>query len=60
MFLIDNVLDFKRLGGNGFSIEIINIMTNLLYDDKIEFDTNPFLLGFDLKVYDLRDKAFRE
>ena len=35
-------------------------MTNLLYDDKIEFYTNQFGLGFDSKVYDLRDGAFRE
>ena len=35
-------------------------MTNLLYDDKMEFDTNPYLLGFDSKVYDLPDGAFRE
>ena len=60
MFLIEYVSDFKILNGYGFSIEIINVMTNLLYDDKIEFDTNPFLLEFDSKVYDLRDGAFRE
>ena len=43
MFLIEYVSAFKRLGGYGFCIEIINIMTNLLYDGKIDFDTNPFL-----------------
>ena len=60
LFCIEFFSDFKRLGGYGFSIEIINVMTNLLYDDKIEFYTNPFLLGFDSQVYDLRDGAFRE
>ena len=60
MFLIEYVSDFKRLGGYGFSLEIINVMTHLLYDDTIEFDTNLFLLGFDSKVYDLRDGAHRE
>ena len=59
MFLIEYVSDFKQLGGYGFSIKIINVMTNLLYDDKIEFDTNPFILGFDTIVNDLREGAFR-
>ena len=54
IFLIEYVLDFKRLAGYCFSIEIINVMTNLLYFDKIGFYTNLFLIGFDSKVYDLR------
>ena len=58
MFLIEYILDFKRLGGYGFSIEIINVMKNLLYSDKNEFDTNTFLLGFDSKVFDLRKGVF--
>ena len=35
-------------------------MTNLIYDDEIEFDINPFLLGFNSKVYDLQEGALRD
>ena len=60
MLCIEYVSDFKRLGGYVYSIEIKNVITNLLYFDNIEFDTNPFLLGYDSKVYDLREGGFRE
>ena len=60
MFLIECVSDLKWLKGYGFSIEIINVMTNFINETKIQFNTNLFLSGFVSIVYNLRDGAFRK
>ena len=44
----------KKISSRAFTTEVINELSDVLYDQKVKFDSNPFLLQFDFKVYDLQ------
>ena len=59
MYLIKPITKFKKISSRAFKTEVINELGDVLYDTKVKFDSNPFLLGFNSKVYDLQKGIFR-
>lgn len=59
----DNVMKIiLKLKKSGFKKSVLEECTNLFYDKKFEekLDSNPFLIGYDNGVYDLKNECFRE
>ena len=54
MYLIKPVPKFEKISSRAFKTEVINELSYVLFDKKVKFDSNLFLLGFDSKVYDLQ------
>ena len=59
MYLIKPVPKFEKLSSHAFKTEVINELSDVLYDKTVKCDSNPFLLEFNSKVYDLQ-KEFLE
>ena len=59
MYLIKPVTKFEKISSRAFKTEVINELSDVLYDKKVKFDSNPFLLGFNSKVYDLQNGIYR-
>ena len=59
MYFIKPISKFEKISSRAFKTEVINELSDVLYDKKVKFDSNPFLLGFDSKVYDLQKGCLR-
>ena len=44
MYLIKPITKFKKISSRAFKTEVINELGDVLYDTKVKFDSNPFLL----------------
>ena len=58
IYLVKLVSDFKRITSHSFKTHLISEFSYVLVNDKIEFDSNPYLIGFKSEIYDLQHSQF--